>query len=143
MEEVIPCLAISAMWGITPHITKYVTTTNSPLEYNTLRSLVEATILILAFMNITWREDKKHKNRMPDSRMWWVILGGTLTMGASLWFSHIVRTTTHLGLLTAFTYPLGIAFAILFGRILRNEKLTLQKWVGIALCIVSCIIMSV
>lgn len=141
MEEIGPCLAISAMWGVTPHITKYVTSTNSPLEYVTLRSLVEVIILILTFMNVKWRKEKN--NRTPDARMWWVILGGTMTMGASLWFSHIVRKSTHLGLLAAFTYPLGIAFTLLIGKIFRNEKLTLKKWIGIVLCIISCIIMSV
>lgn len=128
------------MWGITPHITKYVTKTNETIDYITLRGLVEVVILLSTWAAL--RNLKPKRSQPIDSRMWWVLLGGSMTMGGTFWFSHVLRASKHISVLVALMYPLGIAFTILFGKVLRDERVTVRRWMGIALCMLSCVVMA-
>ncbi len=139
MPEWLSWVTIAGLWASLPYMTRFIASTNTLLIYITLRAIIEAGILVFIALFVTKRSDTPVE---LDGKLKLTPLAALMAACATSLFQYKVTRSESTTVLVAVTYPLGITFTLLIGRLIFNEHLCRRKILGIVLCAVACVVLS-
>lgn len=133
-------LSLASIFSVIEYLIVQYITQNlslSPLSYAFL-TFISSTILISPFI-IYFYGYKNLIKIFIDNKKGILITSLTMSIGSSLWFYMIARFGAST---TSFMENFVLIFSILLGTLFLKEKLNLFEVIGVALCLIGSIILS-
>ena len=132
----LPSLTVAFLWGLAPHLSKYVGATNDTTLVTWLRCCFE--MLILGMVVLVVILTSQTKRVKVDAKRLRLIplcaLVSSSSVAIFIWMLQKGNTST----LVSFTYPVSLIVTLVIGHVMRDEKLTAKETAGVLIAAVAC-----